>query len=99
LIVDHGKRAGRISWLHWRKEPKAKPKLSAFLPIIAQILHDDKSAPNKRTPVSLLTREAESDEGASETSWPRIDKNGATAANSARSDNDGSGTDSVGESG
>jgi transposase len=31
-----------------RKEPKAKPKLSAFLPIIAQILEDDKSAPKKQ---------------------------------------------------
>ena len=31
-----------------RKEPKAKPKLSAFLPIIEQILRDDKSAPKKQ---------------------------------------------------
>jgi transposase len=31
-----------------RKKPKARPKLSAFLPIIAQILQDDKSAPKKQ---------------------------------------------------
>jgi transposase len=31
-----------------RKEPKAKPKLSAFLPIIAQILQDDKSVPKNQ---------------------------------------------------
>jgi transposase len=31
-----------------RKEPKAKPKLAAFLPIIEQILEDDKSAPKKQ---------------------------------------------------
>jgi transposase len=31
-----------------RKEPKARPKLSAFLSIIAQILENDKSAPKKQ---------------------------------------------------
>lgn len=31
-----------------QKEPKTRPKLGAFLPIIAQILEDDKSAPKKQ---------------------------------------------------
>ena len=42
-----------------KKEPRKKPKLREFLPIIHQILEDDRSAPKKqRQAVWLVCRDA-----------------------------------------